>query len=194
MDYRLRTTELSHIGDVLPFTETCTQTEYAMPEDAEAYLSAWIASMDAATERLIFQQFNLTHPDLIATLKRAYNRYKAGKLKSLLVILDHTEAATPVEKRDIQGLIAYGFTSDLLVVTASPDHRQFDHDKLTIADDVVIDGSTNGTATALEQENTGLITHSKGRADWLAGKLQALVQFARANEQTYEATFFPKAA
>jgi phosphatidylserine/phosphatidylglycerophosphate/cardiolipin synthase-like enzyme len=162
-----------------------------MPDDGPDYLAAWTGAMDAATERLIFQQFNLTHPQLIAALKRAFDRYKAGTLKSLLVILDKTEAATPVEDKVIKGLIAYGFTSDLLVVTASPDKRQFDHDKVTICDNTVFDGSTNGTPTAFEQENTGIVTVSQGRADWIAGKLTSLVQFARANEQTYESVFFP---
>lgn len=132
-------------------------TVYQLPGDSADALPALIRTIDSATATLDAELFQLTHPAIITAIAQAHGRGVAIRL-----LLEHTEAGTPVGVLALHSLLSQGVQPTSVRITTSEVEHAFAHKKVLVIDRLItVDGSTNMTRSAFNERNhLQFITHA----------------------------------
>lgn len=148
----------------MPLTiTTLEETDYQLPEDANAFSEALLALLKSPGETYI-RAFDFAWPDLFAEIAAA-----DGAGVSIHALIDRREAAKPGEKAMLVNLVAKLKHSDITLSAAGPGSPQpwnIEHDKALVVAPTdkgewwCADGSTNLDPAALTEDNTARIFRS----------------------------------
>jgi phosphatidylserine/phosphatidylglycerophosphate/cardiolipin synthase-like enzyme len=166
----------------MPISYTAPLTTFFLPDERDPALAAMLAAVNAATSRFRGMFFNFSLPPLVDAVAATHTRGLDSR-----IILDHSQAATPSGVLGLHRLLLTGYPPDAVRIGTSPIHKAFQHRKNAVCDSsIVIQGSTNWSASGFEEENELSILTSPMVAAAYEAHFDKLWAWISANEPTYQ--------
>ena len=158
-----------------PTAVTCWQ----FPDDAAAGKQAFLNVLANPQETWILA-YAFTMGELAGEVVAAH---KAGV--PVHVFVDHSESITPIQKAILQPMVAAG--CEVTIGTSYAGSRYIAHEKgMATVGGSCWEGSTNFSASAWSQINTAMQFDSPEYRDRFVGTFNRAVEYAWANEQSYQ--------